>query len=151
MTPQEAIEQEMEEHRAEWEQGYYPAAIDAFRLCALNSYALPEWLAEVIHGALIFTCREGGRDTNRRKGGFSAQAKRWEIHQRRWNVATMWLRHRQLLPYGDHQYPATRDGAFAYASEMLRGTLAQGEPQQIQRSYELVEKRRRGTPAKSEK
>ena len=152
MTREEFFEAEFAERRIEYERGYYPAAIEAFRLCAMNNLPLPAWLADVVHGALVFTLKEGGKGPNRRKGGFLAQALRLEIHQRRWNTARMWLRHRELLPFGDDSFPATREGAFECASRVLKGTPAQGSAQQVERSYDLVQARlKKATPAKSAK
>lgn len=124
---------------------YYPAVIEAFEWCAGNFLPLPDWLAQAIRGALQLTLARGGRDGNDRKGGFLPQARQIEKHEVRWSLAKHWLVHRDTLP--SLGFAATRDGAFAFASELLRGTSAQGSADRVEASYDLIERKRRTHPA----
>jgi hypothetical protein len=141
------LEQQLAGLEEQWLRGYFPAVIEAFQLCAANTRALPDWLVPVVNGSLHVAFHEGGREGRGKKGGHFAQARRMAIEQRRWSWAKHWLNARECLPgWG---YKATREGAFEFTSDLLRGTIAQGSPRAIEDSYERIEKSLKTAPAYS--
>lgn len=145
MTKEEFIEREMSEYRAQWDAGYFPAVLDAFRQCVVAEVPIPQWLADAMLPELVFAFREGGKEgRSRRDGGHLARAKRRDIHTLRYEEAEIWLRARAELPgFG---YAATREGAFAFVSEQLRGTSAQGSAKAIEESYDMIARERTAPP-----
>lgn len=128
------FDRQLAEHEAKWDKGHFPAVIEAFALCAVTGHPMPEWLSESVHAALQFTLQEGGKDGNRRKGGYGPQARRTQIDQWRWSMAEFALKNRDLLPHWG--FESNRDGAFEYASAELVGTPAQGSADAIKKSHE---------------
>lgn len=52
----------LENYRAEWENGVWRAAMDAFELCSDNKLPIPDWLHTAVLDEMFYSCehrREG--------------------------------------------------------------------------------------------
>jgi hypothetical protein len=155
LTVEQFITDELATHKRKWEAGSFLDLIKAFLLCTDNGHPIPDWIAEAVKKELISAFNEGttasGKETTAsgKETTASGKAKRGQasptakyrnnvIASLRWSNA---LANRKSLHHWGH--PTTREGAFAFASERLRGTIAQGEPDAIEKSYKQVEKARK--------
>ena len=142
----DTIADRVEKLRLEWEKGHFPAVLEAFEWCALNGEPLPKWLVEPIVGALHLALTSGGSEGQGKTGGFLPRARRAWIDEGRWIAATSALSMRAILPALSHEnadYEPTRAGAFKYASDQLKGTIAQGSPSAIEATYNRVQAAKR--------
>ena len=142
-TREEFLASELQRLEAAYNGDYYPALIEAFKLCALNDWPMPYWVWHRMafeQEASLAGIAFGG--TRGRTGGRFASADMDHIHCLRWSWAKHWLVNRKTLPMFPPKgvYAPTREGAFAYTSYTLRGTKAQGEPGAIENSYKKVER-----------
>jgi hypothetical protein len=143
MTPKEYFETELANNKRAFDEGYYPALLDAFALCVMNNQPLPDWVWRRVadHLETGFASKRQGGGSRGRTGGRRAAAEMDFIHYFRWNWARHWLANRKELKHYGHE--PTRDGAFAYTSESLQGTRAQGSAGAIRGSHMKVEKARK--------
>src|SRR5829696_5885140 len=116
-----------------------PLALSAVNLCnEFGCRVWPEWVTAAL--AEVNRADIAGRKKTRR--GRQATVARYEqernIHLRRWRFASIALANRHQLPADG--FPATREGAWEWASLKLRGAVGKGEPGSIERSYKLIEK-----------
>jgi hypothetical protein len=112
-----------------WHSGYGPALSDAVRLCEEHGRPLPPWLNDAL---LKDKVRKIGRQAS-----VEGEERDRYVHWRRWDLACAALEvPREYLK--EAGFAATREGAFAWASEQLVGTTAQGEPDSVRRSYNKV-------------
>lgn len=141
MTPADFHEDEIEQLRQRWELGDLRSVMEAFALTAWRARPFPEWLTDAVLEALVFAFNEGGSAGRGKGGRHIVKAQRRDMHEVRHGWAEIWLRARDDLP---HQgYAATRDGAFAFVSELLRGTFAQGSAKAIERSFDKIQRETR--------
>lgn len=105
--------------------GDLAALVIAVDICVMR-FGLPDWImsavADVAKKQIQGTKRRG------RVGNYSAQRKQHAIHHVRW--ATV-LHLRENCP----ERKLTWDGAYAEASQELRGTAAQGSADRMKASY----------------
>jgi hypothetical protein len=149
MTPDVFFEEELSRHEASWQEGKgnFLALPEALLLCTENNRPLPPWLRDAVLEQLIAVFRGGrGKGKRGRTGGWAAAAEMAAIHEVRHGWASVGLKMRKSLPslYG---HPPTREGAFAFANEMLRGHSAQGAAETIEKSYEKIERDRKARRA----
>ena len=139
-TKEEYITRELCKHKCAFDGGYYPALLNALWLCGANDVPLPEWVWRAVQAQLetAYASDSAGGGKVGRAGGRRGRAKMDRIHFQRWSWAKHWLNNKECLKHFGHK--PTRDGAFTYASEMLRGKKAQGSTGAIEDSYKLVEK-----------
>src|SRR5690554_5352009 len=126
---------ELAELQARWEQTQDLRIIaEVFDLCSFNSVPLPDWTQPVMRQSIATAFGKNGPDGRVGQSGYKALAKRQDVHERRHSVATWALQLRDsgdLAHYKDdygEPYALTREGAFQFASCMLRGNDARGEP-----------------------
>ena len=143
MTPDEYFASELDKHKRAFDGGFYPALLDALWLCGANNVPLPEWVwhvqAQLEHD--YAKGRAGG--ARGRTGGRRAAAEMDRIHYLRWSSVRHWLDkdNRKCLKLGG--YKPTREGVFAFVSDRLKCSKAQGSPDAVKDSYKLVETARR--------
>jgi hypothetical protein len=130
--------------KRKWEEGSFPALIEAFLICTDNGRPLPDWVSGAVLEELTVAHNAGKSATGKR--GQAAPRRAYlnnRIAQMRWSLARHWLNNRKsLLRKADGtEYPATREGAFALTAELLQGTIAQGSPDAIEETFDAVEKK----------
>lgn len=113
-----------------WRAGNRLALLDALYDCHEFSAAPPAWLVR----AFVDLVRAMPTAANHDK-----------IHFLRWNVVTE-LRDRkeELAARG---YTTTFPKVYKTASENLRGTIAEGGPEAVRKSYQRIQRERRGRRA----
>jgi hypothetical protein len=126
----------LEEYKQKFEGGDYSGAVQAVRLCAANSIAMPEWVAFEASEAIEFYFRNAGAKQGGRGGGYLSRYRLSKLHTERHRVAEHELARRG-------QIGGNRPEAFERASERLRGTFAQGAAGAIKDSYYIVQKQLR--------
>jgi hypothetical protein len=132
------FETQLADYERAWQAGSFPHLIMAVMLCAENGYPLPKWTAEAVLEVLK-TALNTGAKAGKRGQGSPRRAYAYNVtHHLRWWWASYWLTHRKELQH--HGHKPTRDGAFAYTSELLRGTAGRGSADSVKDSYELVRK-----------
>ena len=120
--------------------GSFPDLIKAFRLCTENDHPLDKWIADAVLIELT-EAFHSGRTASGKRGKASPKAKYKNniIAHMRWSWARHWLANCEELPH--HGHPATQDGAFAYAHQCLKKTIARGgSPDTIKQNYKKVER-----------
>ena len=141
MNREEYFTAELARYKQALDEGYHAALLDAFRLCVTNELPLPDWVwgpvAEQIE--TNYAKRRGGGGKKGRTGGRLAADEVDRIHYFRWAWASHWLANRTELP-ALAGLKSTRDGAFEYTAQFLRGHAAQGSVDAIKYSYKLVER-----------
>lgn len=140
MKKEEWFPKKLDDLRRRFEAGHGPSLLDAAELCVANCWAQPQWISEamleVVTGTRSLVAKGRGNDLDRTEDRRAFM---------RWSWASVYLRNKRLLPgYG---HPATRAGAFAYASELLRGSDAQAEPATVENSYDKVQRAIKGGKA----
>lgn len=152
MTADEFFSAELAKFEARWrETRDLRAVAAAFDLCALNSIALPDWMHPVIRQSLASAFAENGPDGDPGRGGYRDIAKRLDIHEKRHSVAAWGLQLRDSGELSNFRsktgkpFASTRQGAFAFASDFLRGSDARGAPSAIEKSFNRIQARRRRT------
>jgi hypothetical protein len=133
---QEIVERELRRMERAWGQGVTRALSDAVRFCHRSSVPPPVWVVQGIQAALA---QYGGQ--HRRWGRLATPEERERqnrIHHERWDAVTE-LRERkdELAALGYH--PSWQE-AYVNASEKLAGTEAEGSPESMKKSYQLVER-----------
>jgi hypothetical protein len=102
-----------------WHAGVSDAVVDAIALCDVYGVPPPAWLAGAVRALVARTP--------------SAKRKMDLIHYARWD-AVQELRDRK----GEEGLPKTWEECYARVSAFFEGTQAQGSPETIKRSYQLV-------------
>jgi hypothetical protein len=143
MNREEYFTSELTKHKQAFEAGHYAALLDAFALCVINDLPLPGWVWRPVAHQIEsdYAKRRTGNGKRGRTGGRLASADMDRIHYLRWAWASHWLSNRKDLPALGHK--PTRDGAFEYTSNSLRGTRAQGTIDAVKGSYKVVERARK--------
>lgn len=128
---------EMERYRQQFEREDPLGLIQAIRHAIMWSLPVPDWAAEhALKAVEFYYLKHGGAPGKGKTGSLRAKVKRDQIDRWRHRVADRELAMRQYGIIG-----GSKEDAFQRASDSLKGTVAQGEPRQIKRSYVKVEKR----------
>ncbi len=135
------FEQHIEALRAAWLVDCFPRVQlleEAKTLCREHNRPVPEWLDQALSERLQASVSDGPKARGRQAKESGSERDRHK-HYVRWSYARTALARRKDLPlFG---YAATKDGAWEFVSDQLRGTAAQGEPPTIERSYHLIRRR----------
>ena len=131
MTEAEFLESLLDDYRNETENGEYTGAVKAVTLCGMHNLPMPDWVAAEATAAMRFYFRKGGAPGQGKSGGHLAKYKRSKLHRRRHHIAEWELARRQIVG-------GNRRAAFERASERLSGSFAQGTPEQIEKSFNSV-------------
>ena len=161
MNPEEFHRDEMRRLRLRFEQGDYAAFMEALRLCIWRGRPLPDWVAtQAISNAEAVWEMSTGPGT---QGNWRAVRASLQRDERRFDLVNDHLRacrpegrrHASELAlacgYGkpDPKRPSirivTKADIYAFVSEELKGTPAQGSPRAVQDSYNKVRKARQYT------
>lgn len=125
------------------------AIAEAFDLCAVNEFPLPDWMHPAIRQALAISYLENGPEGKQGVGGYRDLANRQDMHERRHRTAAWALQMRdtgELAGWSNvagQEIRNTRKGAFDFASWFLRGTAAQGTPETMERSFDRIQRQNR--------
>jgi hypothetical protein len=122
-----------------WRAGSPLALSDAINFCREHHCVVwPHWITEALaadHQAQIAGQARSKRGRQASVGGHERDRHK---HVLRWHNAKIALACRERLVADG--FPPTRDGAFQWVSQLLRGTVASGENDAVERSYKKVEK-----------
>jgi len=120
------------------EDRYFPAAMDAFRLCLDRMLPLPEWLGNELWAILV---KVYAKPRNSKR--YEAETRRREKHMRRWKLVSELLERREELDQ-------TRDSAPQTTAEYLEDTPALGDKggrEAVWKSFTKVERGLKGGQA----
>jgi len=104
-----------------WKAGIKDAVSDAVALCSDFRCQIPHWLSQAVNDALAG------------KGLSDAKRQQDLVHYVRWD-AVRELRDRK----GEDGIPRSWEKCYAHASDILKGTKAEGAPETIRASYKRV-------------
>ena len=139
MDWEQVIDAELSECEKRFVSGDFIALMQAFRWATMNGRALPDWMVGEVFNALTFTFEKGGAPGRGKTGGYKARRARDAGHKERHRIAARELHKRKLKLGGAKK----REEAFDAAQKILAGTPAQGSIEQIERSYNRIERQYR--------
>jgi hypothetical protein len=122
---------------AKFKDGAENALIDIILLCERYGRCLPRWAVQPI----VTSLTNGGLVSKKRGrvGNASAAARQNAIHYQRWATVKE-LRDRRQEFAESLGFETTWEAAFNNAHDSLKGTFAQGSPDAVKKSYQLVER-----------
>jgi len=138
MTENEFFDHLLETYNSEFERGEYTGAVKAVMLCAMNNLPMPDWVGSEASKAIDFYFKNGGAHGRGKTGGHLVQYKRDKLHRRRHHIAEWELAKRKSVG-------GNRQQAFERASERLAGTFARGSHEEIERSFNKINRALKST------